>query len=234
MLAPVNVKVPLPLLLRAPSPEMIPEVVPEATERVLVEAIATEPPLRVVMLALPLAVNAPPDMVEIVAVPEEVNEPEESVATVAAPLTLVVPPEILAAVVCPRDPAVTVPEEIALFNAPVTLTVPAEIPLVMVALLPKLVLPAPESVPIVTVPDAPLKFTALAVVLLLLVRVPTVWPAVPEMSATPVPLTVKLIPELKFTASSFAPEATVMPDVPPRAPAAVAARVPALIVVAPE
>jgi hypothetical protein len=66
-----------------------------------------------------------------------------------------------------------------------------------------------------------------------LVRAPTVWAAVPVIVAVPVPLTVKLIPELKSTAVSFAPVATVIPEVPPRAPAADAARVPALTVVAP-
>jgi len=51
--------------------------------------------------------------------------------------------------------------------------------------------------------------------------------------AVPVPLTVKSLPDLKSTAVSFAPVLTVIPDVPPRAPA-IAARVPALTVVAPE
>jgi hypothetical protein len=50
----------------------------------------------------------------------------------------------------------------------VTATVPLEIPLVMVALLPKVVEPAPDKVVTVTVPVLPLKFTVPA-----LERVPT-------------------------------------------------------------
>jgi hypothetical protein len=154
--------------------------------------------------------------------------PADIVLIVDAPLTVVVPPEILADVVCPRLAAETVPPEIALFNAPVTETVPPEIPLVMVALLPKLVDPAPESVVTVTVPVPPLKFTVPA-----LVNVPTLWPAVPEIVAEPVPVVVKSLPDLKLTAVKVAPSLTVIPEVPPKDPAE-AVSVPAEIVVVPE
>ena len=65
-----------------------------------------------------------------------------------------------------------------------------------------------------------------------LVRVPTVWAAVPVNVAVPVPLTVKSIADLKSTAVSFVSVATVILEVFLRAPAR-AARVPALTVVAP-
>ena len=149
----------LPVLVKPPAPETKPEDVPSEIVAVLVAAIASAPPLRVVMVALPLAVNEPPDMAARVALPPAVNEPRESVFTFAAPVMLAVPPEIFAAVVWPRVPAVTAPPEIALFNAPVTATVPSEIPPVIVALLPKEVEPAPDKVETLTVPDPPLKFT---------------------------------------------------------------------------
>ena len=165
---PERVNSPAPVLFNEPAPVIAPEEVPAPTERVLAEAIEIVPPLRVETVASPLAVKEPPDIVVIVAVPPEVNEPAESVATVDAPLMFAEPPEIFAAVVCPRVPAVTVPAEMALFNAPVTATVPLEIPLVIVALLPKMVEPAPDKVVTVTVPVLPLKFTVPA-----LERVPT-------------------------------------------------------------
>jgi len=207
--APERLNVPEPVLLSEPAPEIISDEVPAPTDRVLVEAMETAPPLRVEIVALLRAVNEPPDIVVTVAAPVEVSEPAESVPTVEAPLTLTVPPEM------------------ELFNAPVTLTLPAEIPLVIVALLPKEVVPAPVRVVTVTVPLAPLKLTVPA-----LLKVPTLWPAVPEMVAEPVASVVKLEPDLKSTALRVAP-LTVTPDVPPRAPVEVVS-VPALTVVAPE
>ena len=183
-------RVNVPVLLTEPAPEMIPEEVPPAMVAVFVVAIASAPPLRVVIVELPAELNVPPDMVVTVAAPVEVKVPAERVATFAAPLTLVIPPEILAAVVCPRVPAVTVPLEIALFNAPVTLTVPAEIPLVIVASLENAVVPAPERVVTVVVADVPVKFTLPA-----LLTEATVRP-VPETLAVALAATVSAAEEL--------------------------------------
>ncbi len=71
------------------------------------------------------------------------------------------------------------PPEIAAFKLPATPITPSEIPLMIVALLPKIVEPAPDKVVTVTVPELPLKFTFPA-----LATVPTLSP-VPEMSAAP-------------------------------------------------
>ena len=80
--------------------------------------------------------------------PLRLSVPAETVPRVATPVTVVVPPEISEA------------------SVPTTVTVPAEIPpLVMTALLPKRVEPAPEREARVRVPVAPVKFRLVAVVL---------------------------------------------------------------------
>jgi hypothetical protein len=139
-----------PAILLVPPDTLVKEAFPNAFK---------VPLERVVIVAVPPEVKLPPERVVTLAAPVDVNDPDEKVPTVAAPEILTVPPEILAADVWPRLAAETVPLEIAPFNAPVTETVPPEIPLVIVALLPKVVDPAPESEEAVIVPVPPLKFT---------------------------------------------------------------------------
>ena len=115
-------------------------------------------PESVVIVAVPPTEVLPPDTAAAVVAPREpviVLVPPE-IAPFTAPVRPLIPPEI-APVVVPVT--VVAPLEIAAFKLPATITVPAEIPLVMVALLPKVVEPAPESVVTVTVPVLPLKFT---------------------------------------------------------------------------
>jgi len=205
---PERLKVPLLVFVSEPAPEIMPEEVPAEMVAFLVEAIESAPPLRVEMVAPPLAFNVPPDMVVTVAAPVEVNVPAESVPTVEAPLTLTVPPEM------------------ELFNAPVTVTVPAEIPLVIVASLENAVVPAPERVVTVVAADVPVKFTLPA-----LLTEATVRP-VPETLAVALAATVSEAAELKSAAFKV-PPLTVMPEVFTRDPAEVV-RIPAVTVVAPE
>ena len=75
-----------------PAPVIAPDDVPAATERVLVRAISTVPPVRVEILELPLAVNAPPDIVEMVATPAVTLPPV--IAPFNVPVTETVPAEI--------------------------------------------------------------------------------------------------------------------------------------------
>lgn len=112
-------------------------------------------PESVVTAAVPPTVVLPPDTVEEVRAPVKVLEPPE-IAPLTAPVKSFVPPEI-APVVVPVT--VVAPPEIAASKLPVTATVPSVIPLVMVALLPNEVEPAPDNVETVTVPELPLKFT---------------------------------------------------------------------------
>jgi len=191
-----------------PAPEIMPEEVPSEMVAVLVEAIESAPPLRVEMVAPPLAFNVPPDIVVTVAAPVEVKVPAESVPTVEAPLTLTVPPEM------------------ELFNAPVTLTVPAEIPLVIVASLENAVVPAPVKVVTVVAAVVPVKFTLPALLTEVTVR------PVPETLAVALAATESEAAELKSTAFKV-PPLTVTLEVFARDPAEVV-RVPADTVVVPE
>ena len=144
------------------------------------------------------------------------NVPLVNVATVAAPPTVVTPPftvvspavvpmpvtppviePIVAAAAIVFNPpltlvafnafAPTTPPLMSLVSSPITSTVPFAIPPVIVALLPKRVLPNPLRLASVIVELAPLKFTALVLVFALLTA-PRLRP-VPLIVANPLAFT---------------------------------------------
>ena len=135
------------------------------------------------------------------------------------PVTVLVPPETVVAESEPRafvpavmlpvrrpvtetelptlpvmEPAETVPPVTLAVRRPVTLMMPAATPPVIVALAPKVVLPAPEREAAVIVP-VPVKFRALASVAFALVSAPTVSP-LPEIVAVAVASRVSVAAEL--------------------------------------
>ena len=224
----MRVSAPAPALISEPlAPEITPALVPVETVRA-VEPRATAPPLRVVTEAVaPLRFAVPAVSVVIVVVPPTVSVPRLSVVTVASPAIVVAPPVIEAELSVPAE---TVPPEIAEVSRPVTTTVPPEMPPVVAASLAKEVWPPPPSEPIVTVPVEAVNCSA-PTVAFAFVTEPRERPAA-ENVAKPVPLRLSVAVDFASTAVRVAP-LTVMPEVPPRAPASVTS-VPAETVVAPE
>ena len=173
-------------------------------------------------------------------IPVPVNDPALSEPPVMLPVsvarlvTVVVPPEMPAEF---NEPAVTTAlPEILDVKSPATSTVPCERPPVMVALLPKCVLPRPVRLATEIAPVVPEKFK-LPVVVFALVTAPTLR-SVPEIVAVAFESSERLaalVPP-KLTALStvaFVPPLRTMPEVPANAPS-VAVKVPLLIVVKPE
>ena len=155
-------------LIRLPlAPEIAPELVPAETVRTVVPR-AIVPPLRVAIEEVaPLRFAVPVVRVPTVATPPTVTVPPFIVVTPAAPVTVVVPPVTEEA---EREPAETVPAEMAEVRSPTTVTVPpAMLPVLMVALLAKRVEPAPAREVAVIVPVAAVYCRLLAVVFALLI-----------------------------------------------------------------
>ena len=182
LFAPVSASVPAVALMRAPlAPEMTPELVPLLTVSVVVPS-ATVPPLSVpTEEVVPLRLALPAVSVPIVATPPTVSVPPLKVVTPAAPVTEVVPPVMEDE---EREPALTVPLEIAAVSRPTAETAPPATPPVMVASLPKRVAPAPVSEVRVIVPVRPVKLRLFAVALALVT--PARVRPVPEIVAKPV------------------------------------------------
>ena len=151
------------------------------------------PPLKRLMVALPLNVAAPALIVPIVAAP----------------------------------PTVTAPPRISEVSVPTTFTFPPEIPpLEIIALLAKLVEPAPVKLAAVIVPDPPVKLRLLAFDNAPIVKLE------PEIVALEVASNESVAVVFKFTAVSVAP-VSVTPEVPLSEPFAVANKLPPVTVVAP-
>ncbi len=172
---------PTPVLVKLPVPVMAVASVPALTVRAVLAV--NVPPLSVPMEeTAPLRVTTPVVWVVMVPLPPIVVVPPLMVVIAPAPVITLVPPVMVVAL---SEPAFTVPPEISEVRRPVTLMVPAEIPpLVMVALLAKVVAPAPVRLAMVMVPEEAVKLMLLATISAL-ETAPRVCPALAKRAVPP-------------------------------------------------